>query len=64
MMLCIYVVSVIIVPFSFLIPLFLAVLDLRCSAGFSLVAVSGSYSLVAVLEFLFAVASLAVEHGL
>ena len=32
--------------------------------GFSLVAVSRSYSLVAVLKFLFAVASLVVEHGL
>ena len=53
--------------FSFLkmcIYLFLAVLGLRCCTGFSLVAVSGGYSLVAVLELLIAMASLAVGHGL
>ena len=43
--------------------LFLAVLGLWCLTGFSLVAASGGYSLVAVRRLLFAVASL-VEHGL
>ena len=44
--------------------LFLAVLDLCCYAGFSLVVESRGYSLVAVHELLIAVASLVVEHGL
>ena len=44
--------------------LFLTVPGLRCCTGFSLVAVSGGYSLVAVLELLIAMASLAVGHGL
>ena len=46
--------------------LFLAVLGLRCCVGFSLVAVSASYSLVVVHGLLIAVASLvgglALEH--
>ena len=44
--------------------LFLAVLGLRCCVGFSLVAVSASYSLVVVHGLLIAVASLLVEHRL
>ena len=44
--------------------LFLAVLGLFCCVGFSLVAASGGYSLVAVLRLLIAVASLVAEHGL
>ena len=44
--------------------LFLAVLGLCCCVGFSLVAVSGSYSAVAVLELLIVAASLDVEHRL
>ena len=44
--------------------LFLAVLGLHCSAGFSLVVASGGYSLVAVCGLLIAVASLIAEHGL
>ena len=44
--------------------LFLPVLGLHCCAGFSLVAVSGGYCLVAVLRLLTAVASLVVEHRL
>ena len=44
--------------------LFLAVLGLCCSTGFSLDAVSGGYSLVAVPELLIAVASSVVEHRL
>ena len=42
----------------------LAVLGLYCCMGFSLVAVSRGYSLVAVHGLLIAVASLAVEHRL
>ena len=42
----------------------LAMLDLHCCAGFSLVAVSGDCSLVAVWGHLIAVASLVAEHGL
>ena len=38
--------------------LFLAVLGLHCWAGFSLVAASGGYSLVAVFRLLIAVVSL------
>lgn len=41
---------------------FLAVPDLHCCAGFSLVGVSGSYSLVVVHSFLIAVASLVVSN--
>ena len=41
-----------------------SVLGLPCYAGFSLVAATGSYSLVAVCGFLIAVASLVVEQGL
>ena len=40
-----------VVLFLFLISFILAVLDLRCWAGFSLVAVSGSYSVGAALGF-------------
>ena len=42
----------------------LAVLDLHCCTGFSLVVVSGDYSLVAMCGLLIAVASLVWEHGL
>jgi len=42
----------------------LAVLGLQCCVGFSLVAMSRSYSLVAVLGFLILVASLVAEKGL
>ena len=42
----------------------LAVLGLRCGVGVSLVAVSGSHSLSAVLRFLISVASRAAEHRL
>ena len=41
----------------------LTVLGLRCCSGFSLVAVSRGYSLVAVHGLLIEVASLVVEHG-
>ena len=44
--------------------LFLAVLGLCCSAGFSLVVTSGGYSLVAGHGLLIAVVSLVAEHGL
>ena len=44
--------------------LLLAVLGLRCCAGFSLVAASRGYRLVAVHRLLIAVASLAMERGL
>ena len=44
--------------------LFLAVLGLRCCGGFSLVAASASYSLVAVCRLLIVVASLVAEHRL
>ena len=47
-----------------LICLFLAVLNLHCCLGFSLSAVSGGYSLVAVHGILIVVASLVAEHGL
>ena len=43
---------------------FLAVLGLHCCVGFSLVVVSGGYSLVAVVGLLIAVASLFVVPGL
>ena len=51
--------------YNFLIYLFflLALLGLHCSTGFSLVMVSGGYSLVVVQGFLIAVPSL-LEHGL
>ena len=42
--------------------IYFAVLGLSCCSGFSLVAVSGGYSVVAVYELLIAVASLALEH--
>ena len=48
----------------FLYHLFLAVLGLHCCMGFSLVAASSSYSLVAVHGLLIAVASLVVKHRL
>ena len=52
-------------PFRFLfIYSFLAVLGLCGCTGFSLVAVSGGYSLVEVRELLIAVASLVAEGGL
>ena len=41
--------------------LFLAVLDLRCCSGFSLLAASGGYSLVVVHGLLILMVSLAVE---
>ena len=44
--------------------LFLTVLSLCCCTGFSLVALSRGYSLVAVHRLLIAVASLVVEHML
>ena len=44
--------------------LFSAVLSLRCYAGFSLVAESGGYSLVAVGGILTVVPSLVAEHRL
>ena len=44
--------------------LFLVVLGLRCYAGFSLAAVSGAYSLVAVRGLLIAVVSPVVAPGL
>ena len=43
--------------------LFLAVLGLRCCEGFSLVAASGGYSLLAVHGLLIVVTALVVEHG-
>ena len=42
----------------------LTVLGLHCSLGFSLVVVSGGYSLVLVHGLLFVVSSLAAERGL
>ena len=48
----------------YLFTLFLAVLDLSCCAGFSLVAVSRGYSLVAVRGLLIVVASLVPRMGL
>ena len=50
--------------FFLIIIYFLAVLGLRCCAGFSLVVVSGAYSLVATCGLLIAAASLIVEHRL
>ena len=47
-----------------LIDLFMAVLGLCCNLGFSLVAESVGYSLVAALGLLIAVNSLVVEHQL
>ena len=44
--------------------LFVDVVGLCCCVGSSLVAVSGSYSAVAVLELLIVAASLDVEHRL
>ena len=44
--------------------LFMAVLGLCCCVGFSLVAVSKSYSLVGLRGFLTVVASLVAKHGL
>ena len=46
------------------IQLFLAMLSLHCSMGFSLVAASRGYSLVVVCRLLTAVASLVAERGL
>ena len=43
---------------------FLAVLDVCCCAGFSVVAARRGYPLVAVTGFLIAVASLVAEHSL
>jgi len=43
--------------------LFLAMVGLHCSAGFSLAAASEGYSVVVVCRLLIAVASLAAEHG-
>ena len=48
---------------SLFIYLFLAALGLHCYVGFSLVAVSGGYSLVAVFRLLITVAFLAVGMG-
>ena len=50
--------------FLLLFYLFLTVLGLHCCSFFSLVVVSGGYSLVAVLQLLIAVTSLIVKHGL
>ena len=50
--------------FIYLFIFFLAVLGLHCCRGFSLIAGSGSYSLVALFRLLIAMASLIVEHGL
>ena len=44
--------------------LFMAVLGLRCSAGFSLVVLIRGYSLVSMCGLLIAVASLVAEHEL
>ena len=44
--------------------LFLVALDLHCCVGFSVIAASGGYSLVAVCGLLIAVASPVVEHKL
>ena len=44
--------------------LFMAALGLHCCVGFSLVAVSGDYSLVVVCRLVLAMASLVAEHGL
>ena len=52
-----------IIIFSFIYCLFLAALGLHCGTGLSLAAVSGGCSLVRLLGFLVAVASL-VEHEL
>ena len=46
------------------IDLFLAVLVLHCYADFSLVVVSGGYSLVVVCVRLIAAASIVANHGL
>ena len=43
-------------------PFFLAVLGLHCCMGFSLVVVSGGYSVVEVYRPVIVVASLVVEH--
>ena len=43
---------------------YFAVLGLHCCAGFSLVSVSGGYSLLVVHELLIPAASLAAEHRL
>ena len=50
--------------FNNFIYLSLAVLGFRCQVGFSLVAVIGGYSLVAVQRLLIVVTSLIEEHGL
>ena len=52
-----------VLSFKFLSISFLAVLNLHCRVGFVLVAVSGGYSLVAVLRLLVAAVSL-VEYRL
>ena len=44
--------------------LFLTILGFHCHAGFSVVAASGDYTLVAVHRLLVAMASLIAEHGL
>ena len=49
--------------FKLIICLFLAVLGLHCYVGFSLVAVSGGYTPVAVYGLLIVVASLLAEHS-
>ena len=60
---CNFVYKMVLVYSLFLFYLFLAVLDLCCFMGFSLVAVSRSYSLAVVQGFLIAVASfLIAEH--
>ena len=46
------------------IPLFLALLSLHCYMDFSLLTVSGGYSLVVVCRLLIVVAPLVAEHGL
>ena len=49
---------------NFFFNLFLAVQDLHCCVGFSLVVASGSYSLVTMHRLLIAVFSLVAEHRL
>ena len=49
---------------QFVLFLFLAVLDLLCCSGFSLVAASGGDSLVVMRGLLIAVASLVAQHRL
>ena len=56
--------SILTVMFFIILFIYLAVLGLRCCAGFSLIMASGGYPLVAVQRLLLVVASLIVERGL